>query len=194
MPSERHTKPSVRLATVEQPAPADLAAGDRRLAWKHAIDRVGAAISILLVAPLLAGVALIVKLSGPGPVFDRDRRVTRDGRSFDLLRFRIVPLLASTPLDRLPELFNVLKGEMSWVGPRPERPEFVELFGENLLRHDQPRRVRPGITGWAQVRTIESDAPLAERERWDDFYVEHWSLWLDVRIVVRTLLGLARSR
>jgi lipopolysaccharide/colanic/teichoic acid biosynthesis glycosyltransferase len=82
---------------------------------------------------------------------------------------------------------------MSFVGPRPERPEFVELFGENLRRHDRPQRVRPGITGWAQVRGLEAWAPLAERVRWDDFYVENWSPWLDVKIVGLTLWHMARG-
>ena len=194
MGSPRRTRSAPTLAVVDRaPVPADRTQDDRTLFWKHAIDRVGAAVSILLVAPLLTAVALIVRLSGPGPILDRDRRLTREGRSFDLLRFRIVPLLAATPLDRLPELFNVLKGEMSFVGPRPERPEFVELFGENLRRHDQARRVRPGITGWAQVRGLEGEAPLAERVRWDDFYVENWSLWLDVKIVARTVTGVLRT-
>ena len=77
---------------------------------------------------------------------------------------------------------NVVRGEMSFVGPRPERPEFVELFGGNLRRADQPRRVRPGITGWSQLKGLTGRAPLAERVRWDDWYVENWSLWLDVKI------------
>lgn len=178
------------------PAPAASAhAGDaRELVWKHRLDRVAAALLIVLTAPLLVAIALAVRLSSPGPVLVRERRLTREGRSFDMLGFGPLPLLARWPVDHLPQLLNVLRGEMSFVGPRPERPEFVELFGENLRRYDEPRRVRPGITGWAQVRALEGPAPLAERVRWDDLYVENWSPWLDVKIVALTLRGVLAGR
>ena len=107
--------------------------------------------------------------------------------------FAPLPLLERWAIDQLPQLVNVLRGDMSFVGPRPERPEFVELFGGNLRRPDQPRRVRPGITGWAQLRGLAGRAPLAERVRWDDWYVENWSLWLDVKIALMTIRDVFRG-
>ena len=159
----------------------------RELRWKHRIDRLAAAFLIVLLSPLLLVVALTVKAATGGPVLVRERRITRQGGSFDMLGFSPVAFLRRWPVDQLPQLFNVLKGEMSFVGPRPERPEFVELFGENLRRYEQPRRVKPGITGWAQVRGLDGHAPLAERVRWDDLYVENWSLRLDAKIIAMTL-------
>ena len=182
-----------RLEPVDAAPATESKRGARSLALKHAADRIGAGLTILLVSPVMAVTALAIKLSGPGPVLLRERRLDRRGASFNLLGFPALPLLRRWSLDRLPELFNVLRGEMSFVGPRPERPEFVELFGENLRRHDQPRRVRPGITGWAQLRGLEGRALLAESVRWDDFYVENWSLWLDVKIVLLTLRGVCRD-
>jgi lipopolysaccharide/colanic/teichoic acid biosynthesis glycosyltransferase len=194
MPSAGHTRSSAHLRPVDSP-PAR--SGEQppapSLAWKHALDRVGAAALLLLAAPLLAAAALAVKLSAPGPVIARERRIGRDGRSFEMLAFRPTPALRRWSLDQLPQLVNVLRGEMSFVGPRPERPEFVELFGENLRRHDQPRCVRPGLTGWAQVRGLQARSPLAERVRWDDWYVENWSLRLDARIVLLTLRDICRD-
>ena len=123
----------------------------------------------------------------------RERRIARDGSSFQMLTFGGPAVLRRFAVDQLPQLVNVLKGEMSFVGPRPERPEFVELFGANLRRHDQPRRVRPGITGWSQLQELSGHAPLAERVRWDDWYVENWSLRLDLKIAWRTVRDVWRG-
>ena len=165
----------------------------RDLPTKHALDRIGAALALLLAWPLMLLAALVAKLGADGPVIVRERRVCRDGRSFDMLLFAPVPLLRRWSIDQLPQLVNVVRGEMSFVGPRPERPEFVEIFGANLRRHDGPQRVRPGITGWAQLRELDGAAPLAERLRWDEWYVQNWSLRLDARILARTLLAVARD-
>lgn len=183
-----HLEPVDRLA-----APNGRERVGRSLAWKHALDRVGAAAMLALAAPVLALAALALKLSSRGPVLARERRLDRDGRSFEMFAFRPTPLLCRFAIDQLPQLVNVLRGEMSFVGPRPERPEFVELFGENLRRHDEPRRVRPGMTGWAQVRGLHGRAPLAERVRWDEWYVENWSLLLDLKIVLLTLGRICRD-
>jgi lipopolysaccharide/colanic/teichoic acid biosynthesis glycosyltransferase len=194
MPSAGRTTQIPRLRSAEQPPEAPrYERPDRALAWKHGLDRVGAAVLLVLAAPLLALAALVVKLSSPGPVLARERRISRDGGSFEMFTFRSTPRLRRWAIDQLPQLFNVLRGDMSFVGPRPERPEFVELFGENLVRHDRPRRVRPGLTGWAQVRGLDGRAPLAERVRWDDWYVENWSLWLDVKIVLMTVRDVCRG-
>ena len=91
-----------------------------------------------------------------------------------------------TSLDELPQLLNVLRGEMSLVGPRPERPEFVELFAEELRRYDERHRVKAGMTGWAQVHGLRGQTSIAKRVEWDNYYIENWSLWLDVKTVLLT--------
>jgi exopolysaccharide biosynthesis polyprenyl glycosylphosphotransferase len=114
----------------------------------------------------------------PGGVEGEDRR-TRVGR-----------FLRRTSLDELPQLFNVLRGDMSLVGPRPERPEFVELFREDIVRYGDRHRVKSGITGWAQVHGLRGQTSLAERVEWDNYYIAHWSLGLDLKILALTVLAL----
>ncbi|HWD10432.1 MAG TPA: sugar transferase [Solirubrobacteraceae bacterium] len=114
----------------------------------------------------------------PGGVEGADRR-TAVGR-----------LLRSTSLDELPQLFNVLRGDMSLVGPRPERPEFVELFRQDILRYGDRHRVKSGITGWAQVNGLRGQTSLAERVEWDNYYIVHWSLSLDVKILALTVFAM----
>ena len=192
-----------------------------QFALKHAADRVVAALLVLVLSPLLVGITLAVKLSSPGPIFFRQRRIGRDGRPFDLLKFRsmriaedpgpqgapsvLLPedtapggvegadrrtpigrLIRRTSIDELPQLFNVLRGEMSIVGPRPERPEFVELFERRIDRYDDRHRVKSGITGWAQVHGLRGKTSLSDRIEWDNYYIENWSLWLDVKILLMT--------
>ena len=194
MPSTGRTTLGPRLEPVDMPTRGGDERPERSLAWKHALDRAGAAAALLVVAPVLALAAVGVKISSPGPVLVRERRIARDGGSFEMLAFRSTPVLRRWAVDQLPQLVNVVRGDMSFVGPRPERPEFVELFGENLRRHEQPRLVKPGIVGWAQVRELQGHAPLADRERWDDLYVESWSLRLDLKIVLMTLRESWRGR
>jgi len=184
-----------RLEPVEHlPAPPCPDSRPRGLAVKHALDRVGAVVALVAVAPLFLATAVGLKLFTSAPVLVRERRIDREGRSFQLLRFQPVPILRRWSIDQVPQLVNVLRGQMSFVGPRPERPEFVELFGANLRRHDGPRRVRPGIAGWSQLQGLSGRAPLVERVRWDDWYVENWSLWLDVKIVLMTVRDVCRGR
>jgi exopolysaccharide biosynthesis polyprenyl glycosylphosphotransferase len=118
----------------------------------------------------------------PGGVEGADRR-TRFGR-----------VLRRTSLDELPQLFNVLRGEMSIVGPRPERPEYVQAFESQVRRYDLRHRVKAGITGWAQVHGLRGRTPLADRVEYDNYYIENWSLWLDVKILLLTLLAVVRGR
>ena len=194
MPSPGRNQPFPPLQPVEHSRAAPMRdPRDRSFALKHTLDRVGAAIALVVVAPVLLVAAVAVKLRTDGPVLVRERRIARDGRSFTMLLFAPLPLLERWAIDQLPQLVNVLRGEMSFVGPRPERPEFVELFGGNLRRPDEPRRVRPGITGWSQLRGLAAHAPLAERVRWDDWYVENWSLWLDVKIALMTVRDVCRG-
>jgi lipopolysaccharide/colanic/teichoic acid biosynthesis glycosyltransferase len=194
MPSPRRTPSVTPLHSAEaSPALPLRTPRERSFAVKHALDRIGAAVALIVVAPVLLVAAVTVRVVAGGPVIVRERRVARDGRSFAMLAFAPVPLLRRFAIDQLPQLVNVLRGQMSFVGPRPERPEFVELFGWNLRRPDQPRRVRPGITGWSQLRGLTANAPLAERVQWDDWYVENWSLWLDVKIALMTIGDVVRG-
>jgi len=197
-----------------------------QFAIKHALDRVLAAILLVIAAPLMLLIALAVKLSSPGPVLFRQRRVGRDGTVFDLLKFRsmrIAPeaekggtsfrpgedtapggiegddrrtavgrFLRRTSLDELPQLINVLRGEMSLVGPRPERPEFVELFESDIKRYGDRHRVKSGVTGWAQVHGLRGQTSLSDRVEWDNYYIEHWSLGLDLKILALTAIAVFR--
>ena len=117
----------------------------------------------------------------PGGVEGADRRT------------RIGTLLRRTSLDELPQLINVLRGEMSFVGPRPERPEFVEVFEREIYRYDERHRVRSGITGWAQVNGLRGKTSLRDRVEWDNYYIENRSLWFDFKICLLTLVAIARS-
>jgi exopolysaccharide biosynthesis polyprenyl glycosylphosphotransferase len=191
---------------------------------KYAVDRVAAGLLLVALSPLLAVLALAVRLSSPGPIFFRQRRAGRDGRVFNLLKFRtmlpsegeaapvkLAPgcapggvegvdrrtrvgrLLRKTSLDELPQLINVVRGEMSLVGPRPERPEFAELFQRDIERYQDRHRVRAGITGWAQVHGLRGQTPLVDRVEYDNFYIEHWSLALDLKILLLTIPALLRG-
>ncbi len=198
---------------------------------KHAFDRVFAAALLVVLSPVLACTALAVRLTSPGPILFRQRRVGRDGTLFDLYKFRsmrvgyteqepdenderawqlgwdtapggvegvdrrtpIGRFLRRTSLDELPQLFNVLRGEMSVIGPRPERPEFVELFRQDLARYGDRHRVKSGITGWAQVHGLRGQTSLAERVEWDNYYIAHWSLTLDLKILALTFGALLHN-
>ncbi len=205
-----------------------------QFALKHAFDRVFALVLLVALSPLLIISALAVRLSSPGPVLYHQRRVGRDGRVFDLYKFRSMWLesgqdgtssggdnteidfllggdtapggvegedrrtlvgrvMRRTSIDELPQLLNVLRGEMSIIGPRPERPEFVELFSDEITRYGDRHRVRSGITGWAQVHGLRGQTSLAERVEWDNYYIAHWSLGLDVKILVLTVAAMVRS-
>ncbi|MEA2214463.1 MAG: hypothetical protein QOK19_24 [Solirubrobacteraceae bacterium] len=202
-----------------------------QFAIKHALDRVLAALLLIVFSPVLVLTAFAVKLSSPGPAFFKQRRVGRDGRVFDFYKFRsmrevprsedgaeasaldfllagdVAPggvegadrrtavgrFMRSTSLDELPQLFNVLRGDMSLVGPRPERPEFVELFRNDIIRYGDRHRVKSGITGWAQVHGLRGQTSLAERVEWDNYYIAHWSIGLDLKILALTLVALFRN-
>lgn len=174
-------------------------------------DRVLAAIILLLISPVMLILALGVKLSSPGPVFYRQERVGWNGLPFEMLKFRSMPveveadtgpvwaregekratplgaLLRRTSLDELPQFINVLKGEMSIVGPRPERPLFVDKFKDEIPDYMMKHIVKAGITGWAQVNGWRGDTDLEKRIEYDLYYIEHWSLWFDIQIIILTL-------
>jgi exopolysaccharide biosynthesis polyprenyl glycosylphosphotransferase len=178
---------------------------------KRTLDLVVSASALAVFLPLFALLALAVKLDSPGPVFFRQRRVGRDGREFHILKFRSMPpdaekttgpvranrqddrptrlgrVLRRSSLDELPQLWNVLRGEMSLVGPRPERGHFVEEFRRSIPRYLERHGVKSGLTGWAQVNGLRGDTSIEERTRYDIWYVENWSLALDAKILVLTL-------
>jgi exopolysaccharide biosynthesis polyprenyl glycosylphosphotransferase len=117
----------------------------------------------------------------PGGVEGEDRRT------------RVGSVLRRTSLDELPQLFNVLRGDMSIVGPRPERPEYVRLFTDNVMSYGDRHRVKSGITGWAQVHGLRGRTSLSDRVEWDNYYIENWSLWLDLKILLMTLVASVRG-
>lgn len=182
---------------------------------KRVLDIGIAATGLVLAAPLFAVVALAVRVSSPGPALYRQERIGQHGRSFELLKFRSMTvnedgattwsvadddrrtpvgrLLRKTHLDELPQLLNVLRGDMSVVGPRPERPAFVARFSEEVPGYAHRHRVPVGLTGWAQVHGLVGDTSLEERVRFDNYYIEHWSLWRDLAILLRTPKTMASS-
>ena len=168
---------------------------------------------LLLISPLMIAIAIGVKLSSPGPVFYRQKRVSWNSKSFMMLKFRTMPtdcevqtgavwakkgecratrfgsFLRRTSLDELPQFIDVLKGNMSIVGPRPERPVFVDKFKDEIPDYMKKHMVKAGITGWAQVNGWRGDTDLKTRIEYDLYYIEHWSLWLDIKIIIRTLFS-----
>jgi len=183
--------------------------GLNRLA-KAMEDRVLAAVFLVLLSPLMAVIAVAVKLGSRGPVFYRQTRMGWNGRPFVMLKFRSMPVdaegrtgavwatrgeqratavgafLRRTSLDELPQFINVLRGEMSIVGPRPERPQFVDRFKEEIPGYMQKHLVKAGITGWAQVNGWRGDTDLRRRIEHDLYYIEHWSVWFDLKIILMT--------
>jgi exopolysaccharide biosynthesis polyprenyl glycosylphosphotransferase len=196
-----------------------------RFSVKYVLDRIVAAALLILLSPLLAGTALAVWATSGRPILFRQVRVGRDGRPFELLKFRSMhpqegnppgpgelppdtapggsegadrtttfgAALRRTALDELPQLINVLRGDMSLVGPRPERPEFVQIYQDEVHRYSDRHRVKAGITGWAQINGLRGNTSLSDRAEWDNYYIDNFSLWLDFKILVSTVSALARS-
>jgi lipopolysaccharide/colanic/teichoic acid biosynthesis glycosyltransferase len=181
---------------------------------KRAFDASVAAGVLLLASPLYALIALVVKLTSPGPAHFHQRRVGQRGVIIELLKFRsmrinpdsdtewqpaddlvtrIGRVLRRTGLDELPQLWNILRGDMSLVGPRPERPFFVELFKDEIPRYDDRHRVPVGLTGLAQVHGLRGDTSIDERAQLDNQYIESWSLGRDVAILLQTVFAVIRE-
>ena len=112
----------------------------------------------------------------------------------DPRRTRVGVVMRRFSLDELPQFVNVVLGDMSIVGPRPERPDFVEQFRQEIPRYMERHREKAGITGWAQINGLRGDTPIEERTRYDVWYVEHWSIWLDIKIMLRTVVEMIRGR
>ena len=185
----------------------------RAFSWKlkRMFDVAASGLALLLLSPLMAMIALAVRLDGGPGVLFRQIRVGVDGQHFQLLKFRslrpvdesessttwnishdqrlgpVGRLLRKSSLDELPQLMNILRGDMSVVGPRPERPHFASQFRQVYPRYWARHRVPSGLTGWAQVHGLRGDTSISDRAKFDNYYVENWSLWLDAKIIVRTI-------
>ncbi len=178
---------------------------------KNIEDYALAFILFILSSPLMLALAIGVKMSSPGPILYRQRRVGWNGKQFTMYKFRTMPIeaekesgpiwasaadhratkfgsfLRKTSLDELPQLFNVLQGKMSLIGPRPERPHFVEKYKDEVPHYMRKHLVKAGLTGWAQVHGWRGNTCLHTRIEHDLYYIENWSLWLDIKIIVMTI-------
>ncbi len=177
---------------------------------KRVVDIAGSLFGIAVTSPIMILSAILVKLSSPGPVIFKQERVGLHNKTFYMYKFRSMEIqspreekkawtvrndprvtgvgkfLRRTSLDELPQLFNILKGDMSLVGPRPERPLFVEKFREEIPRYMVKHQVRPGLTGWAQVNGLRGDTSIRKRIEYDLYYIENWTFWFDMKIIFMT--------
>ena len=177
---------------------------------KRAVDIVGSLFGLAITSPIMLLSAIAVKLTSPGPVIFKQERVGLHNKTFNMYKFRsmekqapgeekkawtvrndprVTPVgkfLRRTSLDELPQLFNILRGDMSLVGPRPERPLFVRKFQEEIPRYMVKHQVRPGLTGWAQVNGLRGDTSIRKRIEYDIYYIENWTLGFDMKIILMT--------
>jgi exopolysaccharide biosynthesis polyprenyl glycosylphosphotransferase len=186
------------------------------MALKRGMDLLGSLVGLVVLSPILMLVALIIKLESRGPVFYAQTRVGLDGKPFPVLKFRsmrvdaeaetgpvwateddprrtkVGTFLREKSIDELPQLINVLFGDMSLVGPRPERPVFVEQFRRVVPRYMDRLKVKAGLAGWAQVNGLRGNTSIVERTKYDVYYVENWSLLFDIKILIRTVMNQVR--
>jgi Undecaprenyl-phosphate glucose phosphotransferase len=183
---------------------------------KRLVDVVGAAIGLVIISPLMMFMAMLIKLDSRGPVFYAQKRMGLDARPFRMIKFRSMRqdaesrgpgwtveddprvtrlgrLIRRLNVDEFPQLINVLWGEMSLVGPRPERPVYVSQFRRSIPRYMDRHREKAGMTGWAQVNGLRGDTSIVERTKYDLWYIENWSLLLDIKILIRTFFNFFRS-
>jgi Undecaprenyl-phosphate glucose phosphotransferase len=177
---------------------------------KRGVDIFGALVAIVLFSPIMLLAALAVKITSPGPIIYKQERVGRHNRPFYMYKFRSMEVqapheekkewtkkgdprvtsvgrfLRKTSIDEMPQFFNILKGDMSLVGPRPERPYFVEKFKEEIPRYMIKHQVRPGLTGWAQVNGYRGDTSIRKRIEYDLYYIENWTIGFDFKILFLT--------
>jgi Undecaprenyl-phosphate glucose phosphotransferase len=177
---------------------------------KRWVDVFGSVIALCLTFPFMILISIFIKITSPGPVLYRQKRVGLDGSPFEIIKFRtmqinaesetgpiwtlpgddrctrIGKILRGSSLDELPQFWNVLKGEMSIVGPRPERPEFINQFREQLPQYNLRHTMKAGITGWAQINGFRGNTSWEKRLTYDLYYIEHWSFWLDLKIMLIT--------
>jgi exopolysaccharide biosynthesis polyprenyl glycosylphosphotransferase len=184
---------------------------------KRTFDLFTSGLALLLLSPIFLFIGFVIKLGSKGSVFYRQSRVGMDNREFLMLKFRsmvenaenetgpvwaksndprvtvIGKFLRRSSIDELPQLINVFKGEMSLVGPRPERKVFVEEFQQYIPKYAERHRVRSGMTGWAQVNGLRGQSPIEDRTRYDVYYIENWSLWFDIKIILMTFMTIVRG-
>ena len=177
---------------------------------KRGVDIFGAFVAIILFSPVMAATAIMIKKTSPGPLIFSQERVGLQNKPFKMYKFRsmivqdekkekkgwttkddprvttVGRFIRKTSIDELPQLFNVLRGDMSLVGPRPERPQFVEKFKEEIPRYMIKHQVRPGLTGWAQVNGYRGDTSIKKRIEHDLYYIENWTMGLDIKILFLT--------
>jgi exopolysaccharide biosynthesis polyprenyl glycosylphosphotransferase len=178
---------------------------------KRTVDIIGSLFCIILFSPVMLFAAAGTKLSSKGPVIYRQTRIGLHSRPFTMLKFRTMEVqsqeeeaggwttpgdpritrfgafLRKTSIDEMPQFFNVLGGSMSLVGPRPERPQFVEKFREEIPRYMVKHQVRPGITGWAQINGYRGDTSIRKRIEYDLYYIENWTMGFDIKILFLTV-------
>ncbi len=195
----------------------DVALRGWKLTLKRVVDLVGSAVGLVLLSPFLLLTAVAIKLDSPGSVLYAQERMGLDAKPFWCIKFRSMrtdaekdgpgwttegdprvtklgQFLRRFSIDELPQLTNVFLGEMSLVGPRPERPVYVEQFQRSIPRYMDRHREKAGMTGWAQVNGLRGDTSIAERTKYDLWYIENWSLWLDFKIILRTVFSLFGDR
>ncbi len=189
----------------------DVALQGWRLTLKRGMDILLSGIGLILISPFMLFMAILIKLDSPGPVFYAQERMGLDAKPFKMLKFRSMyqdaekegpgwttendprrtklgAFMRRFNIDELPQLINVLIGDMSLVGPRPERPVYVEQFRQRIPRYMDRHREKAGMTGWAQVNGLRGDTSIAERTKYDLWYIENWSLALDIKIIIRTII------
>lgn len=186
-------------------------------AFKRGFDIVCASLGLLVLSPLFLLITILVKRTSPGPVMYKQTRLGLDGREFKIYKFRTMRVDAEKNgpgwggqddpratrfgkwmrrcnIDELPQLWNVIRGDMSLVGPRPERPYYVDRFRELFPRYMSRHAVKTGMTGWAQVHGLRGETSIQQRLRYDLYYIENWSLWLDIKILMLTFFAKKRRR
>jgi exopolysaccharide biosynthesis polyprenyl glycosylphosphotransferase len=189
----------------------DVALRGWKLTLKRIVDMITSSIALVVMSPVMMLTALAIKLDSPGPVFFVQERMGLDAKPFPMLKFRsmrqdseahgpgwttkddprrtrIGKFIRRTAIDEFPQFINVLMGDMSLVGPRPEQPAYVEEFRKSIPRYMERHREKAGITGWAQINGLRGDTSIAERTKYDLWYIENWSLWLDFKILLRQVI------
>ncbi len=178
---------------------------------KRAIDIFGSLFGLIIFSPIMIGTMIAVKCSSPGPIFYKQERIGRHGKAFNMYKFRsmvvqeeddekkewttkndprVTPVgrfIRKTSIDEMPQFWNILKGDMSLVGPRPERPQFVEKFRDEIPHYMIKHQVRPGLTGWAQVNGYRGDTSIEKRIEYDLYYIENWTVGFDFKIMFLTI-------
>ncbi len=195
----------------------DVALRGWKLSLKRAYDLAVAIPALIVLSPFMLLIALLIKLESPGPVFYIQERMGLDARPFPMIKFRsmrtdaeargpgwttpddprktrIGAILRKLSVDELPQLINVIRGDMSVVGPRPERPVYVEQFRQYIPRYMERHREKAGMTGWAQINGLRGDTSIVERTKYDLWYIENWSLWLDFKITLLTFVRIFTDR